>query len=169
MVKDNNLMLGYSCGGDLCDSAFGLNHYMTNLILASIGAITSFITSYIYDDAQAIYVLISMILFDSITGIMKAIKRKTFSSARLPRILVIMIIYVSLLSIGWNLAKINDLFVWVPGCLYFGFITTLTVSIIENLHELRIISDSVYGYIQNKMSIIQELLFGASKKKKSKD
>lgn len=169
MIKDNNLMLGYSCCGDLCSSAFGLNNVMTNFLMASIGALTSFITSYVYNDAQAIYVLIGMIAFDSVTGIMKAIKNGTFSSAKLPRILVIMVIYVSLLSLGWNLAKVNDLFTWVPGALYFGFVTTLTISIIENLHELRIISDNVYNYIKHKMTIIQELLFGSSKKKKVKD
>lgn len=167
MVKDNNLMLGYSCCGDLCTSAFGLNNFLTNIIMASMGGLTSFITSYIYDDPQAIYVLVGMIAFDSITGIMKAIKRGTFSSSRLPRILVIMVIYVSLLSLGWNLAKVHDLFTWVPGALYFGFVTTLTISIIENLHELRIISDNVYGYIKNKMGIIQEFFFGAQKKKKN--
>lgn len=169
MIKDNNLMLGYCSLGDLCDSAFGLNHKMTNLLLASIGGITAFITSYVYDDAQAIYVLMGMIAFDSMTGIMKALKYGTFSSAKLPRILVIMVTYITLLSLGWNLAKVNDLFNWVPGCLYFGFVTTLAISIIENLHALNIISDNVYAYIKNKMGIIQEFFFGTPKKKKGKD
>ena len=169
MIKDNNLMLGYCSFGDLFDSAFGLNHKMTNLLLASIGGITAFITSYIYDDPQAIYVLMGMVAFDSVTGIMKALRNGTFSSAKLPRILVIMVTYISLLSLGWNLAKVNDMFTWVPGCLYFGFVTTLCISIIENLHELNIISDNVYGYIKNKMSIIQEFFFGTTKKSKKKD
>lgn len=139
---------------------------MTNLLFASIGGITAFITSYIYDDAQAIYVLMGMVVFDSVTGIMKAIKNGTFSSAKLPRILVIMLTYVSLLSLGWNLSKVNDLFTWVPGTLYFGFVTTLSISIIENLHQLKVISDNVYNYIQNKLAIIQEFFFGNTKKRK---
>ena len=77
-----------------------------------------------------------------------------------------MVTYLCLLSLGWNLAKVHDLFSWVPGTLYFGFITTLAISIIENLHQLRIISDSVYNYIQNKMAIVQEFFFGTPKKKK---
>jgi len=143
MIKNNNLMLGYHSFEDLFNSAFGLNHKVTNLLLASIGGITAFITSYIYDDPQAIYVLIGMVAFDSLTGIMRALKQGIFSSVKLPRILVIMITYISLLSLGWNLAKVNDIFTWVPGCLYFGFVTTLCISIIENLHALNIISDNV--------------------------
>lgn len=162
MVKDNNLMCGYISFADLFKSAFGTEHMHTNIIMAFIGGLTTFITSYIYDDAQAIYVLIGMIAFDSLTGILKAIKHNTFSSAKLPRILVIMLLYTCLLSLGWNLAKVNDLFSWIPGTLYFGFVTTLTISIIENLHALNVISDNVYNYIQKKMKLLQEFLFGSS-------
>ncbi len=165
MVKDNNLMCGFSSIKDLIKSAFGLDHFQTNTIIASIGAISTFITSYIYDDAQAIYVLLGMILFDSMTGILKAFKNNTFSSAKLPRILVIMVLYVSLLSLGWNLAKVDDLFSWLPGTLYFGFISTLVISIIENLHALNIISDEIYGHMKKKMKLVQELFFGKQKSK----
>lgn len=169
MVKDNNLMCGYISFADLFKSAFGTEHMHTNLIMAFIGGVTTFITSYIYDDAQAIYVLIGMIAFDSLTGILKALKHNTFSSAKLPRILVIMLLYICLLSLGWNLAKVNDLFSWIPGTLYFGFITTLTISIIENLHALNVISDNVYNYIRKKMRLLQEFLFGSNSSKKKEN
>lgn len=162
--KENNLMCGYSSFGDLFRSAFGTEHLHSNMIMASLGAIISFITSYIYDDPQAIFVLIGMIAFDSVTGIMKAFKNGTFSSAKLPRILVIMLVYVSLLSLGWNLAKVDDLFNWVPGTLYFGFITTLVISIIENLHQLNIISDNMYKFMKKKMALVQEFFFGKNLK-----
>lgn len=161
MVKDNNLMCGYISFADLFKSAFGTEHMHTNLIMAFIGGLTAFITSYIYDDAQAIYVLMGMIAFDSLTGILKALKHNTFSSAKLPRILVIMLLYTCLLSLGWNLAKVHDIFSWVPGTLYFGFVTTLVISIIENLHALNVISDNVYCYIKKKMRILQEFFFGS--------
>ncbi len=166
-MKDNNLMLGYQSIKELCFTAFGLKNAAANIIASFFGGLTTFITAYIYNDAHAIYVLIGFIFLDSLTGILKAIKNKKFSSSKLPRILVIMIIYVSLLSLGWNLSKINDLFSWVPGTLYFGFITTLCVSIIENLHELGIISDAHHGYIKKKLALVQEFFFGAKKKERS--
>lgn len=165
MTKDNNLMLGYESFADLFRSAFGIQNISANFLMSSIGALITFITSYIYDDAQAIFVLVGMIAFDSLTGIMKAIKNKTFSSAKLPRILVILVIYTGLLSLGWNLAKVNDLYSWIPGTLYFGFISTLTISIIENLHQLGIISDSMYKYFQRKLGLLQEFFFGKSDNK----
>lgn len=166
MIKENNLMLGYKSFTELFRSAFGTEHATTNLFMSSIGALITFITSYVYDDAQAVFVLVGMIAFDSITGILKALKNNTFSSAKLPRILVIMLIYTSLLSLGWNLAKVNDMFTWIPGTLYFGFITTLSISIIENLHQLGIISDTMYKYIKKKMGLLQEFFFGKSSDKK---
>jgi hypothetical protein len=164
MLKDNNLMCGYESFKDLFKSAFGTEHLHANMIMASLGAVITFITSYIYDDPQAIFVLIGMIAFDSITGIMKAFKNGTFSSAKLPRILVIMLVYTGLLSLGWNLAKFDELFSWVPGTLYFGFITTLVISIIENLHQLNIISDNMYKFMKKKMALVQEFFFGKNLK-----
>lgn len=166
MVKDNNLMCGFCDFKDLFKSAFGLEHAYTNTIIASIGGLSAFITSYIYDDAQAVYVLMGMIAFDSVTGILKALKYNTFSSAKLPRILVIMVLYTSLLSLGWNLAKVDDVFSWLPGTLYFGFISTLVISIVENLHALGIISDEIYKHMKKKMKLIQELFFGKGKVEK---
>lgn len=160
MMKDNNLMLGYCSLKEVCKSAFGLDHIHTNTIMASLGGIIAFITSYIYNDPQAIFVLMGMIAFDSVTGILKAFKFGTFSSAKLPRILVIMVIYISLLSLGWNLAKVDEMFSWLPGVLYFGFISTLTISIVENLHALGIISDTMYKYMKKKMNLLQEFFFG---------
>ena len=143
-MKDNNLMLGYESVPDLLSSIFGLKVSGANLIFSSAGAVTAFITTYIYDDAHAVYVLVGFIFLDAITGILRAIKQKKFSSSKLPRILVIMICYLTLLSLGWNLAQVHDIFSWVPGALYFGFITTLCISIMENLYELGVISEKIY-------------------------
>lgn len=167
MVKDNNLMCGFLSFDDLLKSAFGTEHLQTNLIMAFIGGISTFITSYIYDDAQAIYVLMGLIAFDSLTGVLKALKFNRFSSAKLPRILIIMVIYTSMMSLGWNLAKVNDFYSWIPGTLYFGFVTTLGISIIENLHELGVISDNVYFYIKRKISILQDFFFGTNTRGKN--
>jgi phage-related holin len=164
--KDNHLMLGYESANDLLNSVFGLKLSAINFMASILGILTTFITSYIYDDAKAVYTLLSLIILDSFTGILKALKNKTFSSSRLPRILVIMVIYMSLLGIGWNLSKVSDFYYWIPSALYFGFVTTLVVSIIENLNQLGLISDSVYNVIKNKIDLLQKFIFGKNFKKK---
>lgn len=162
MQKDNQLMLGYTNFKELMISAFGLNQPLPNIIGASIAGLSTFITHYIYNDARAIYTLIAIILLDAITGITRAVKQNKFSSARLPRILVIMILYTGLLAIGWNLSKVSVVYAWLPGVLYGGFVTTLIISIFENAHQIGLIPDNIYYYLKNKIALLQSFLFGAS-------
>ncbi len=162
MQKDNKLMLGYENFMDLVSSAFGTSHLALNITGGFIAAMTTFITQYIWDDSRAIYTLLGIITLDACTGIMRAIKHKTFSSGRLPRILVIMVLYTGLLSIGWNLAKISPFYGWIPSLLYGGFVTTLIISIIENLHQIQAIPDNIYNYIKTKIDLFQAFAFGSS-------
>lgn len=162
MSKNNQLMLGYESFTDLTISAFGLKQPIVNIIGAIIATFTTFITSYVYDDARAVYTLIAIILLDAITGITRSVKQGKFSSARLPRILAIIILYTGLLSIGWNLSKISSLYSWIPAMLYGGFVTTLIVSIFENAHEIGLIPDNIYYYLKTKINLLQQFVFGAS-------
>ncbi len=155
-------MLGYENSKELLNSAFGLKQIPINLIGVLITTISTFITNYVWDDARAVYTLIGIILIDAITGISRAIKSHTFSSAKLPRILVIIIVYTGMLSIGWNLSKVSQFYSWIPAVLYGGFVMTLLVSIFENMHELKLIPDNLYFYIKNKIELLQSFIFGAS-------
>jgi phage-related holin len=169
MQKDNELMLGYSNTDDLLSSLFGLKLFIINIFGAMAAAITTFITSYIWDDATAIYMMLVLIIADATTGIIKSIKNKTFSSSRLPRVLVIMVVYTSLLAISWNVAKQSPFYAWLPPFLYGGFITTLLVSIFENLNQLGLLPKKIFNYFHGKMSHLQAFLFGdkfSDKKKK---
>ena len=165
-VKDNHLMIGYSSLHDLLYSVFGFKTSVFTFLVSFFAGLTAFLTSYVYDDAKAIYTLVAMIGLDAFTGILKSIKHKTFSSARLPRILVIVVLYLSLLGVGWNLSKISSFYVWIPSTLYFGFVTTLVVSIIENMHQLGLISDGVYKTIFGKIELLQKFIFGKNYKGK---
>jgi len=173
MQKDNDLMLGYANHHDLLSTIFGLKIMGLNAIASAFAVITTFITSYIWDDAKAIYLLLALISIDATTGILKAIKSKTFSSARLPRILVIMIAYTTMLGIAWNISKVSPFYNFLPAILYGGFVSTLIVSVFENLHELNIISDKMHNIIIEKLDLIHDFIFGKTQpeensKKKSK-
>lgn len=130
--------------------------------------ITTFINNYVWDDAKAIYFMLFLISFDAITGVSKSIKNNTFSSSRLPRILVIMVIYTTLLALSWNISKFSPFYYWLPGALYGGFVATLIVSIFENLYALSLIPERVYTLAKKKLDAIQNFLLGEDKKKKEK-
>ncbi len=162
MSKNNQLMLGYESFTDLTISAFGLKQPIISIIGVIIATLTTFITKYVYDDARAVYTLVAIILLDAITGITRSIKQGKFSSARLPRVLTIILLYTGLLSIGWNLSKTSALYSWIPAMLYGGFVTTLIVSIFENAHEIGLIPDNIYFYLKTKINLLQQFVFGAS-------
>ena len=168
MQKDNNLMLGYANYHDLLSTIFGFKLAAINFIVAITAVLTTFITDYVWDDAKAIYILLMLISVDAVTGILKAIKYKTFSSAKLPRILVIMVAYTTLLGATWNISKISPLYSFLPAVLYGGFISTLILSIFENLHELNWIPDNVYNLIKTKLELLQAFVFGKNFNKKGK-
>jgi hypothetical protein len=151
MMKGNVLIFGFKGVKDLSISAFGLNNTWAGIIFSVMATLNSFITKYIYDDAKAVYFLVFLIAFDALTGVWKAIKNRQFSSSRLPRILVLMILYVTLLGIGWNAAKFSSFYFWLPSVLYGGMVGTLIVSIAENLMELGYISKSLYELIKKKV------------------
>jgi|GEM_PF-5647308 len=152
-VEENKLMVGFNSIGDFLNSMLGLKHPTISFIFSLIAVITGFITKYIYDDANAVYFLLFMIIVDATTGIAKSIKLKTFSSSRLPRILVIMLVYCVLLAIGWNAAKFSAFYFWLPSSLYGGFIAVLLVSIVENLYILGYIPKTFYELIKEKINI----------------
>ena len=168
MQKDNDLMLGYSNSHDLLSSIFGFKLAAINFIVAISAVLTTFITDYIWDDAKAIYILLLLIGVDAATGIFKAIKAKIFSSAKLPRILVIMVVYTTMLGVAWNISKISPFYAFLPAVLYGGFVSTLMVSIFENLHQLKFIPDNVYNVVKTKLELLQAFMFGKNFNKKGK-
>jgi toxin secretion/phage lysis holin len=168
MQKDNHLMLGYANWHEFADSLLGLKQTTVNFLAALLAVATTFITNYVWDNAGAIYFMLFLISFDAFTGILKSFKNKTFSSSRLPRILIIMISYTTLLAISWNVAKFSPFYFWLPGALYGGFIATLIVSVFENLHALKIIPDRLFEAVMKRLEALQAFILGPIKGKSKK-
>lgn len=150
-MKENKLILGFGSVKELMDSVLGLKNSLVNFVLAACTALTSFITQYIWDDASAVYFMLFLILIDASTGVWKSIVNRSFSSSKLPRIFVISIIYVLMLSISWHAAKHSSLFVWLPGMVYGGLIGTPLVSIYENFAELGYVPKGLVYDIKEKI------------------
>lgn len=150
-MKENKLILGFESTQELFSSILGLKNSFVNLILAVCTAFTSFVTKYIWDDASAVYFLLFLIIVDAGTGVWKSVKNRTFSSSKLPRVLVISIIYVLMLAISWNAAKHSELFLWLPGMVYGGLVGTPLVSIYENFAELGYVPKGLLYDIKEKI------------------
>ena len=154
--KLNTLFVGFDSISDFVSTMVGWKNANINVVIAMLAGVSTFITDYIWDDASAVFFMVFLIMVDFITGVIKSIysKPKTFSSARLPRAFVILLSYCLLLCIGWNAAHYSILFIWLPGVIWGGLISTLILSIIENLIQLKIIDKTVFSAIIGKLKTI---------------
>jgi len=158
-MKNHNTILGFDSIGDFLISVSGWKSKLVVGYISIIGALTSMITNYIYEDAKAVYLLAFMMLCDLMTAIYRAYKTKSFTSKRFPRVLLIMVTYVMLLSIGWHMAHQSVLFSWLPGALYTGMISTVFISIVENLVQSSLIKA---GFLKD---IVEKVKNGTTNKK----
>jgi phage-related holin len=150
-IESNKTFLGFDSLFDFFNTSFGLPTIKTNIIASFIAVCTTFITGYIYNDAGAVYFMLFAIVCDYITGIARAIKSKTFSSRRMPRILITMMFYVMLLALSWNAAKYHMLFYFLPGLVYGGLIATILVSVLENVYYLGYLPKSLFTILQKRL------------------
>jgi hypothetical protein len=146
-MKNNTTILGFTSLNDLLVTTFQFK--VGNITTALLFSLSGFITEYVYDDVKAVYWMLFMAGLDFLTGIAKAFKQKNFSSARLPRMLIIILIYCLLLSMGWNMAKFSPIYNFLPGLIYGALVSTLFISIIENLRILKLIPKSLFTSISD--------------------
>jgi hypothetical protein len=152
----NRTLFGFGSFHDFGSTIIGSKYLEFVLLSATLGGVTSFIENFVYPNSRAVYTLIGLILMDAFTGIYRAVKEKTFSSERLPRILLVLLSYLGLLSLSFNLAKDQTSFSWVPQFLLFGLSTTLFISIIENLSALNLIPKNLVSKIVDNLKRKQD-------------
>lgn len=153
--EGNESFFGFDNIKDYCCTLFTSNNTPFISFISFIGALNGFITKYIYNTPEAVYALLTLILFDTFTGSLRAIKTGNFTSKRFARFLLILFSYMLLLAVSFNLAKATVLFIWLPSFLFFGFSSVLLISILENLSELKIIPkkfvDKIKKMIEGKL------------------
>lgn len=153
IMNPNKTFFGFDSIHDFLSTTVGYVSIKLNIYFGILASIITFITSYIYNDYHAVFFMVFLLAVDCFTGIWKSFKLKTFTSRRMPRVLVTMLFYVVLLSISWNAAKFSPIFIWLPGVIYGGLISTSIVSIMENIHAIGYLPDSIWLVIKQKLKI----------------
>ncbi len=177
MKNQQTAMLGFNSPSDFLTTLFGWHYNIINAIMAFIAVLTTFITSYIWDSSDAVFTLLSLMLFDWAAGVGLAMRasfilkfnknlsseskqkfeKRKFSSKKAPRIFVAIPIAFWLLSVSWNLSKSNPLFYTLPGIVYGGFAGTYVMSLWENLTEMGFFSKDILDVIKDKFNIVKYL------------
>lgn len=149
----NDTLFGFNSIADFIQSFAGVKYKGFIAVSSMIGAISSFITGYVYQSAEAVYFLLFLLFCDMITACIRAIRTKTFTSKRLPRVLILMLSYCLALALAWNAAIYVPLLNFLPGFLYTGFVSVVLVSNMENLVEAKLLPGKILIAIKEKLDI----------------
>jgi phage-related holin len=145
--------IGFSCPGDFLNSFIGFKTWMFNSCIAFSAALTSFVTSYIWDDPKAIFTLWSLMLTDWITGIAKAIVNKRFVSFKIWRMPLYFVATAYILHISWNMAKGNVVYTWLPGLVIGVFYSVYFVSLLENFGAIGMLPKPIVKLLKAKFGL----------------
>ncbi len=145
--------IGFTSPGDFLDSLVGINSWVINSFVAIAASLTSFITSYIWDDPMAVWTLWSLMMADWITGIVKGVVNKRFVSFKIWRMPLYFVATSYILHISWYMAKGNIVYTLLPGLVIGGFYSVYFVSLVENLGAIGLLPKRVAALLKSKFGL----------------
>ena len=102
----------------------------------SFGAITGFVTNWVYDSAEAYYALIALIFTDHLSGMYLAYKNNRFETRKAARIFWTVCSHTALLVFGCNLAKGSVALFWLDETIFVPLCLVNLISLVKNLSLL---------------------------------
>lgn len=151
-MRENNLF-GFSSGSDFLASLFGIKYSIINIVPSLILGLTSFVTGYIYETAETVYLLWILMSLDWATGLLKSFKNKSFVSYRIFRMPIYFVATTLILSLSWWLSKNSLLFIPLPGLVIGGFYSVYMVSMLENMGELEWLPKPMIKVLKNRFGL----------------
>jgi hypothetical protein len=152
-VENNKDFFGFESMEDFITSLLGTKTAVINTIGAAIAVTSSFLTDYVWDSYQAIYVLWILMAGDWITGLTYAIKSNTYWSRKNFRMPIYYVATTSIISLSWWLAKMNVMFYPLPSLVYGGFCAVYLSSLVENTGKLEWIPKQIAEVIGKRFGL----------------
>jgi len=159
--------LGFTDMNDFLTSLFSPKTFLVQLGGVGIASITTFLTDYVWNSAEAIYLLWILMLVDWFTGLTYAIKSKTYWSRKNFRMPIYFICTSFLIGVSWWLSKFSIAFTYLPAIVYGGFCAVYLSSWVENMGKLEWIPEPIAKVVAKRFGL-KELLkkFDRAEKKK---
>jgi phage-related holin len=169
-------MFGYSNFTELFNSVF--KNVDTELIIKYIVPFfvgIDLIFSFLFQSTEAIYFLIILYIIDFITGVSKSIyfsikakdlkrvqatipqevKDKQLKSKKFPRFLITMLVALMLLTLLKFAGEFIIVFYPLYSIFYSVFVGQQLISIIENLHDMKLLPTEIYNKIKLKINQVK--------------
>lgn len=151
-MADKNT-LGFHSLSDFADSLFRFKDWSITSLVAIGGALTTFITGFIWDSPSAVWTLWALMAADWVTGVYKSMRKKEFISYKLFRMPLYFIATSFLLGISWWMAKGSVMFALLPGIVIAGFYSVYFLSLAENLGEIGLLPKTLVEILKNKFGL----------------
>lgn len=150
-----------------------LKSSLVSMIMGAIAAITTFITSYVWDSSQAVWTLVSLMIgnwaMEMYIGVHASyvlsrdkeyispkkraeLKKRKFTVTRTFGIVFSLVLAFWLLGLAWNLSKANPMYYFMPGFVYGGFSGAYVVSVYKNMTYLGFFPKDVVRTLKEKLS-----------------
>jgi hypothetical protein len=141
---------------DVVQSVFSLK-LKTQILFASVfggfslGALTSFVTGWIFDPAASYFALIALIGADHVTGVVLALRNNRFETRKAIRIFWTLLSHTGLLLFATNLAKGSDALFWLNEGVFVPLVLVNLFSLIKNLSLLGYLKKDFAGFFYSKI------------------
>lgn len=132
----------------------------------TIGAITAFVSNWIYDSPEAYYALIGLIFADHFSGMYLAFKYDRFETRKATRIFWTLCSHTALLIFGCNLAKGSVALFWLDESIFVPLCLVNLISLVKNLSLLGWIKKDFANWFYRKVDVYKNEF---TEKKKDKD
>lgn len=141
---------------EIVESVFSLK-LKTQILFASVfggfslGALTSFVTGWVFDPAPSYFALIGLIAADHLTGVILALRNNRFETRKATRIFWTLLSHTGLLIFATNLSKGSDALFWLNEGVFVPLVLVNLISLVKNLSLLGYLKKDFAGFFYSKI------------------
>lgn len=153
--------LGFSSIAEMAQTLSGFKTVPT--LILQIGFawyvnLSGFTSTWVYDPPNAVFVVVGLIVSDTILGFWLAMKKNGKADLRkLTRVLPITLAHVGIMSVSFHFSKVDPTsFSWMPTAVFAFFGIRHLISVIKNLTQLGLIKGDLLNVINSRITTADE-------------
>lgn len=135
----------------------------------SVGALTGFVTNWIFDPAVSFYALMLLICCDHVTGMWVAFKNNKFETRKAARIFWTLLSHTGLLAFATSLSKGSDAIYWLNEGIFVPLVVVNLISLIKNLSLLGFVKKGFAELLYKKIDVYKNEYIQKNEKAKPSD
>jgi hypothetical protein len=133
--------------------------------LAGFNVFMAFAKEWIWDPPRAIGVIMLLIIVETITGAIVAVKSgKQFDPKKFGSGFIVLMAHVFMMAMAHNIANIEPSLFWLTNAFFGWFAMRNFLSIMKDLIFLKLVRGEFFDFIKNKLNLKDEMSAKSIKK-----